>query len=188
MYQLLSASFGIIARKFPTRAFLQATSLNAAIGVFTITAIASALEMLASGETFSSTLLIAIVVSVAISLGALLVILLIGRWVINRYVNVPFSYTEMFALEMLLTGATQVIISVAMIVALFLGAGAVTAIGVVSLIFGVYMLLTFQKAVSSIALITKSQAANVIIAPILVILVVWFGFGVTIFGGLAATQ
>ncbi len=176
MYPLLAASFALIVRKFPPRSFLKTTSFSTALGVY---ALSLALDMIGifltpDQSTFDRNVSIGMLV--ALDIPVLFLILFVGRWVINKYVPEAFSLKEMFVLQMLLSAGARIIFTVAGTVLAFVGGSVMTAFGIIGFIFSLYMLLTFQSAVSHVASISKSQAANVIIAPIGVLIVGWLLF------------
>ena len=178
MYPLLAASFSVIARKFPPRSFLKSTPLAAALGVYGLTLLISLVESAITPVDPEMGAPLKPIISLALDVASLVFILFIGMWVINRYVRNRFSLKEMFVLEMLLTSSTSIVFAVGSIIIMPLGdAGEISfGIGTAGIVFAIYMLLTFQKAISEIASITKSQAANVIIAPIAVLLLFWIVF------------
>lgn len=189
MTSLFRASFKLIGRQFPTRAFVQQVRLTDAILLYALTTLLAIVE-----SFFPSSLAeqgnpsLAFTGIILIQQGvALAIILLVSRWVINRYAGEKFSLKEVFVLEVLLTSASTVIFGIGGIGASFLGTGAVAVAGIIGLIFSIYMLLTTQAAISAIAAISKSQAAYVILAPLALVFIVWFAF-LSGLGGFAVTM
>ena len=186
MYQMLAASFEIILRRIPSRSFLREISFIEALGVYILTTVLGLTELLfpALGDAQAETGF-PMGLELTINILGLLLILFVGMWVINRYARDRFTLKEMFVLEVLLTSGSGIVFSISWIAAVLFGMDEAILISVLSLVFGIYMLLTFQKAISEIATITKSQAAYVILAPIAVFLVVWMAF-LVLAGGVAA--
>ena len=188
MYQMLAASFEIILRRIPSRSFLREISFIEALGVYILTTVLGLTELLfpALGDAQAETGF-PMGLELTINILGLLLILFVGMWVINRYARDRFTLKEMFVLEVLLTSGSGIVFSISWIAAVLFGMDEAILISVLSLVFGIYMLLTFQKAISEIATITKSQAAYVILAPIAVFLVVWMAF-LVLAGGVAANS
>lgn len=173
MYSLLATSFAVIARKSPKRSFLTDASLGATLGLYLLTLLVSGLEMFFTPPGSGGVPYVAGVMAyTAASVATFLLTLVIGMWVINRYAPSRFTFKEMFVLQTLLTSGSSIVYAIAGILFSFGGA----ALGILMFVFGIYMLLTWQRIISEIASISKTQAAYVILAPVAVFIVAWLGF------------
>lgn len=172
---LLTASLTLILRTYPPRAFLKNTPLSAAISVYILTLVLDVLYTLMTPDqsAFDRNISLAMI---ALDIPILLVLIFVSRWVINRYVPELFSFKEMFVLYVLLFSAAGIIFSLAAIGSFFVSPSIAAGVGIIGFVFAIYMLLTFQSAISHIASITKSQAANVFVAPILLFILGWLLF------------
>lgn len=182
MLKIFSASFGVIARRIPQRSFLADVSLTEVLGVYTVALILQLSESFIPATAGSSEAAVfATILDLAISIGTLLLVVFVSTWTINRYAADRFTHKEMFALYVLVTGATSIVYSILWLPVFFLGESWVSIASIFGFVFGVYMLFTYQKAVSEIAGVTKSQAAKVILAPLGVFLGAWLLFLLVMF-------
>jgi hypothetical protein len=187
MYPLLRASFDVIAWRAPSHAFLKRITTRDAVITYSVLLALLALETLFLRPTGSveAALRFDIGFALALDVVALAFTTVIGGWVINRYAKTRFSLKDMFVLQVLLTAGCRVIFAGTAFLGLLFGEGAEIVFGIFSMILAIYLLFAFQSVVSSIASITRSQAAYVILAPIILILGVWLVF-LMILGGTAA--
>lgn len=187
MYSLLGKSFQIIVRKFPPRSFLRQPTVAEALSIYALTLVVSLVEIPFDRTTNASgdSLVAVVASSLAFQIAATVGVVYIGKAVINRYAHEKFSLKEMFTLDIVLTAGASIIGSILYPLSSLFGEMSVAVGGGVGLVFGIYMLLTFQAAISQIAGISKSEAAYVIIAPVAVLLLAWVVFLATI-GGIAA--
>ena len=188
MYKMLVASFGIIQRRIPSRSFLRELSSVEALGVYVLTTVLGLIELFFPALTNTEFgMLKPIGFALIENVLGLLITLVIGKWIINRYAKDKFSFKEMFVLQVLLTSASSIVFSISWVASVLFGEAGAVLVGLPSIIFGIYMLLTFQKAIREIASITTSQAAYVILAPIGVLLIGWVVF-LSLAGGIAVVS
>lgn len=190
MYRLLETSLYVIGRQFPTRAFVKNVRLFDAVLVYALTIVVTTIESFFEpsipGENLPDPTLASTSAVVGSGLLALALIVLVSTWVVNRYTHEKFSLKDVFVLEVLLTAASSIMFSIIFIGSVLI-AVPMLATSIIFLIFSVYMLLTFQAAISSIASITPSQAAYVILAPMAVMIIGWLIF-LALIGGVASTM
>lgn len=190
MVELFRASFRVINWVFPSRNFVKKISLRTAVGAYIVTTIfSSVVSYVEFGPPLpGSSLQTQMIFDVGLDLVGILVTLAVSTWVINKYAAHTFSYLDMFSLQMVLTSGASIVGAVLAYV-LYLLAGPDSGLANIGMgVFGIYMLLVMQSAVSSIASITKNQAAYVILAPLFAFFAVWLAIIGPIFVGVLATQ
>lgn len=190
MIRLIMASLRVIEREFPSRSFLKEITFTQALQVYLLLLVVSVIESLFSSsiDATSQPTVVGIITQIAISVATLLIILVVTKLLLNRYVQEKFSFKETFILEQVLTAGSGIVFSIVGILAVFGGTIGVGVVGIFFIIFSLYMLFTFQKAISHVASISLSQAANVVIAPIAVLIIGWIAvIGLGILSGFAPT-
>lgn len=171
MYRLLIASFNVIRWQFPSRSFLRGIPLRDAVSLYLIISALSLLTLFLPTPFPEESGLDQVLPTVVTHIISLAVMLFGGQWLLNRYASERFSLTEVFTLQALLTSGSALIFNASLIPAAVIGEIGLAVVGIVIFVFGLYMLLVFQKAISDIAGITKSQAAITIVVPIVVLFI-----------------
>ncbi|MEN9560766.1 MAG: hypothetical protein RIQ56_39 [Candidatus Parcubacteria bacterium] len=174
MYTLLKTSFEVIIRKFPSRTFVQETTLLTALGVYIFTL------LLAIPETFFNPdpeLQSSTGENLSFLLGSttigLLITMFVFRFMLNKYAAQKFTFREVFSFQVVLTSGVSVIGSLPGFASVFVGSAVGSILSIAFFAFALYMLFVYRDAIAEVAAITQQQATNVVVYPILLFLACW---------------
>jgi hypothetical protein len=166
---IVQASFDSLMRKFPTREFIKKCTLENTLTVWVIAQCVGYASIVFTGNPISPQF---VLTTIVISGAYLASIVFAGGYILNKYATEKFSNTEVLSLDVTLTAASSILFGLVTIAQVFGGFTTAMVLSVLSLVFAIYVLLTIQSGISQIAAITKTQAAYVILAPIVPIIIV----------------
>lgn len=169
MKALLNATFRIIANSFPTREFIRSVSVRDSWIISIGTSILSALTLMIPVPGQPAVEPMGYVLSFGTSIIMLVLFAHFTKWIANKYIAEKFTFDEMFKFNAVLYSGLSILFSVATLALGLMGSGVYTIGMVVFFVYGLYLLFAFQKGIAVMLSITKSQAAKIIVIPVVLI-------------------